>query len=233
VREESRAQPAPDFELPDLEGNPVSLDSLRGRVVVIDFWATWCAPCVFQIPVLNAFQASHPDVVVLGVSVDFEGRSVVEDFVREHEVDYSILLGNEAVARDFGAMGFPTLFVIAPDGSVHSTHVGVVNEQDLERAVAAARGSGSGQSPEPPRFAHLRLAARFALARGGRFRPDPQLKPAPRSVEAPKRAGEELTDGAWRSQRWEGLRGHPGPAAALPGAELPGRRCDLRRGRAG
>jgi peroxiredoxin len=134
VREESRAQPAPDFELPDLEGNPVSLDSLRGRVVVIDFWATWCAPCVFQIP--------------------------------EHEVDYSILLGNEAVARDFGAMGFPTLFVIAPDGSVHSTHVGVVNEQDLERAVAAARGSGSGQSPEPPRFAHLRLAARFALARG-------------------------------------------------------------------
>jgi len=165
-REESRAQLAPDFELPDLEGNPVSLDSLRGRVVVIDFWATWCAPCVFQIPVLNAFQASHPDVVVLGVSVDFEGRSVVEDFVREHEVDYSILLGNEAVARDFGAMGFPTLFVIAPDGSVHSTHVGVVNEQELERAVAAARGSGSGQSPEPPRFAHLRLAARFALARG-------------------------------------------------------------------
>ena len=142
--DEAATTPAPDLELPDLDGNAVSLAALRGRVVVIDFWATWCAPCVFQIPVLNEFQADHPEVAVLGVSVDFEGRSVVEPFAREHEVGYPVLLGNEAVAREFGAMGFPTLFVIAPDGTIRSVHMGVVDREELESAVAEA---GAGTPP--------------------------------------------------------------------------------------
>jgi thiol-disulfide isomerase/thioredoxin len=136
------ASPAPEFSLSDLEGNEVRLSALRGRVVVIDFWATWCAPCVFQIPVLNALHEQHAGdggVVVLGVSVDLDGDAVVRDFAVEHGVKYTILLGDESLAREFGALGFPSLFVIAPDGSVDSSHVGVVDTDALEEAVSEAQ----------------------------------------------------------------------------------------------
>jgi peroxiredoxin len=141
VRAQVPASPAPDFSLPDLDGNRVELSALRGRVVVIDFWATWCAPCVFQIPVLNAFHERHAGdgVVVLGVSVDVDGDAVVRDFAAEHGVKYTVLLGDESLAREFGALGFPSLFVIAPDGSVDSSHVGVIDAESLEQAVVQAR----------------------------------------------------------------------------------------------
>ena len=135
------ASPAPEFSLPDLEGNRVQLSALRGRVVVVDFWATWCAPCVFQIPVLNAFHEQHAGdgVVVLGVSVDLDGDAAVREFAEEYGVKYPILLGDESLAREFGALGFPSLFVIAPDGSVDSSHIGVIDAESLEEAVVQAQ----------------------------------------------------------------------------------------------
>jgi peroxiredoxin len=137
------ASPAPEFSLLDLEGNQIQLSRLRGRVVVIDFWATWCAPCVLQIPVLNALherRAGRGDVVVLGVSVDLDGDAVVRGFAAEHGVKYPILLGDESLAREFGALGFPSLFVIAADGSIDSSHVGVIDADALEEAVVRALG---------------------------------------------------------------------------------------------
>ncbi len=132
---------APGFTLRDLAGREVSLASLRGRVVVIDFWATWCAPCVFQIPILNEFWEVHRSdgVEVLGVAVDVEGAEVVAPFVAEHGVRYPVLLGSESLARDFGALGFPTLFVVAPDGRIEAVHTGVIDAHALEAAVEAAR----------------------------------------------------------------------------------------------
>jgi len=131
---------APGFTLPDLAGREVSLASLRGRVVVIDFWATWCAPCVFQIPILNEFWAAHrgDGVEVLGIAVDVEGAEVVRSFVEEHGVRYPILLGSESLARDFGALGFPTLFVVGRDGRIETVHTGVIDAETLEAAVASA-----------------------------------------------------------------------------------------------
>jgi thiol-disulfide isomerase/thioredoxin len=130
---------APAFTLEDLGGTEVSLESLRGRPVVLDFWATWCSPCVFQIPVLNEFHERHRDrVEVIGVAVDVDGREVVAPFAAEHSIAYPVLLGTPDLAQRYGAMGFPTLYVIDPEGVIASAHVGVVDAEQLEASVAAA-----------------------------------------------------------------------------------------------
>jgi thiol-disulfide isomerase/thioredoxin len=132
----ANASAAPGFTLPALAGGDVSLAELRGRPVLIDFWATWCAPCVRQIPVLNAFAEKHGErIPVLGISVDVDPEAVAP-FAAEHDVRYRILFGDEGLARDYGAFGFPTLFVVRPDGTVHSSHVGVASPEELDAAVA-------------------------------------------------------------------------------------------------
>jgi thiol-disulfide isomerase/thioredoxin len=132
---------APEFTLPDLGGGDVSLSALRGRPVVIDFWATWCAPCERQVPVLNAFHDKYGDrIPVLGIAVDVDGATSVTPFVEQHELRYRVLLGDEGLAQDYDAFGFPTLYVIRPDGTIHSAHVGVVSPEALEAAVAEWAG---------------------------------------------------------------------------------------------
>lgn len=135
-----------EFTLPDLDGKPVRLADYRGKTVVIDFWATWCPPCEFQVPELNKFwerNADRGDVMVIGVSVDVEGAKAVAPWAQEKGVEYQLVLGDESVARDFGAMGFPTLVVLRPDGTVYSRHVGLIEVDDLEELVADARGVGA------------------------------------------------------------------------------------------
>jgi len=131
--------PAPEFTLNQLDGEPVSLAGLRGKTVIIDFWATWCPPCEFQVPELNAFYEDHKDsgeVAVLGVSVDTDGPEVVRAWTEEKGVSYPILLGGEDLARRYGAMGFPTLIIVDPDGQIDSRHVGLIERDQLEEALA-------------------------------------------------------------------------------------------------
>jgi len=142
--EAPQAEKAPDFTLERLEGDPVTLSELRGQPVIIDFWATWCPPCEFQVPELNAFYQDHREQVeVLGVSVDTEGPEVVEAWTREKGVEYPILLGDEDLARRFGAVGFPTLVIVDAQGRIDSRHVGLIERADLEQALARLTG-------EPP-----------------------------------------------------------------------------------
>lgn len=132
------ADPAPLFTLMDLEGNAVSLADYRGKTVIIDFWATWCPPCIFQVPELNKLWVAHReqgDVAVLGVAIDVEGAEIVGPWVKEQGVEYKILIGDEGLAAEYGAPGFPTLVVVRPDGTLESMHVGLIEYDVLEELV--------------------------------------------------------------------------------------------------
>ncbi len=143
VREPRR--PAPDFTLPTLDGTEVHLASLRGRIVILDFWATWCPPCEVQMPILDALwkdergRRQEPELVVVGVSVDTLPADEVGAWVAERGFEYPIALGDQSLARAFGAIGFPTLIVVDPEGRIHTRHVGVLSRAELDEIVTEIR----------------------------------------------------------------------------------------------
>lgn len=137
---EAPSEPAPDFTLERLGGGEVALAELRGKPVIVDFWATWCGPCEESIPVLVELQKKYAGRVhVLGVSVDWD-RDAVAPFAREHRMNYPVLFGDEALALDYGAPGFPALFVLDAAGRISEAHVGVATLPELEAALAPLLG---------------------------------------------------------------------------------------------
>jgi peroxiredoxin len=136
-------RPAPPFDLPNLAGGTVSLASLEGKVVVLDFWATWCGPCLDEIPGYAEFWQKNRGrgVDVIGVVFDSGDPQEIQDFVREHKIPYPQLLGNDGTLDTFGAnQGFPTTFVIDGKGVIRSKTVGSVPHkfEKLQETVDAA-----------------------------------------------------------------------------------------------
>ena len=129
---------APPFELKDADGKVVHLADYKGKVVILDFWATWCGPCRIEIPWFTELERKHKDkgLEVLGVSMDDEGWEVVKPFLAEVGVNYRVLMGNDATAQSYGGVdALPTTFLIDREGKIAAVHVGLANKKDIVDGV--------------------------------------------------------------------------------------------------
>jgi len=129
---------APDFHLKDAKGRAVSLARYKGKVVVLDFWATWCHGCKTEIPWFMEFakRYKHQGLVVIGVAMDEDGWKLVAPYVREKKMNYPVVVGNGAVAKPYGAdENLPVTVLIDRRGEIVDAHTGVVDKDAWEAHI--------------------------------------------------------------------------------------------------
>ena len=158
-----QAPPAPhtlDFKLPDLSGTVHALSDYRGRWVLVNYWATWCQPCVDEIPELSAAAAEYgrADVVILGIDYEDLAPDKLYDFIHRHHVGYAVLRTDIDAAQALGpVLGLPTTYLVSPRGRLVSTVLGPITRTGVEHLIdGEARRLGLQPPPiHPPRQGEL------------------------------------------------------------------------------
>jgi thiol-disulfide isomerase/thioredoxin len=143
----SAPRPAPDVTLKDLDGKDLSLSQYKGKVVLVNFWATWCEPCQVEIPWLIEMQQKYAakGFTVLGIAMDEEGASVVTPWVQKERFDvngsksqmnYPIVIGNDAAADKFGGLlGYPTSVLVSRDGKIIKRITGLISYDEISKSI--------------------------------------------------------------------------------------------------
>jgi len=141
------AKPAPQLTLKDLDGKEVSLEQYRGKVVLVNFWATWCEPCQVEIPWLIEMQQKYSaqGFTILGIAMDEDGASIVTPWVHKERFDvngtksamnYPIVIGNDAAADKFGGLlGYPTSVLISRDGKILKRITGIITPDEISTSI--------------------------------------------------------------------------------------------------
>jgi len=127
---------APDFVLEDLNGNEITLDDFEGKVLFINFWATWCPPCREEIPgFVEVYETySENGMEILGVSLDQRGVEVVKKFAEMYDVNYPMAMGTTQFVQDYQPGQYiPTTIIIDPEGRIRDRHVGYLDKATLEQ----------------------------------------------------------------------------------------------------
>jgi thiol-disulfide isomerase/thioredoxin len=128
---------ASDFTLQDMSGKTVSLSDYKGKVVLLEFWATWCPPCRASIPGLEKLNKAYKDkgLVILAVSVDQGGWDVVRSFITEYGITYTVLKGTDDVAEKYQVRSIPMLLVLNKEGKISKRYLGFGSDDDLEKDI--------------------------------------------------------------------------------------------------
>jgi peroxiredoxin len=134
----AKRKTAPGFSLKDANGQPVALADMKGKVVMLNFWATWCGPCKVEIPWLIDFEQRFRDqgFAVVGISMDDDGWESVKPYLATKKVNYRVVIGDEKTAEIYGGVdSLPSTFLVDREGRVASIHVGLVSKSDYEAEI--------------------------------------------------------------------------------------------------
>src|SRR5277367_456292 len=141
VRFASNPQPMPAFLVNDIDGVPVSTAAWKGKVVLLNFWATWCPPCRAEVPMLIDLAARYKDrLQIVGVSLD-DGPEEVKAFVKDEGINYPVVMASREILAEYGGVpALPTLFVVNPDGNVVQKHEGLYSRELYETEIRLLLG---------------------------------------------------------------------------------------------
>ena len=132
------AASAVDMPLDDIHGNKVNLSSFKGKWLVVNYWATWCPPCIVEMPELQSFHDAHADkdAMVIGINAEYIGKQQLQSFLEDYFITYPVFMSGPTQQSELGLIpGLPTTFLVNPEGEVVARQVGPVTREMIEQFI--------------------------------------------------------------------------------------------------